>query len=281
MVSLLEEHGQGGVADQHANEPYFSSFLIADPRSAWVLETSGRTWVAAPVEGTRAISNRLTIRGEWTRSSADVSVGADWDSWRSEEAPTGHADRRLAASRACLAGEPLTPAGLAGHLRDHGNGPWGAPGSDSSEVSPLPEKALPDGTGVTVCMHIRRYQNTTASMVTELPADPDVPVRACVAPGSPCASIYVPVFPPLAVPIALGEPATWQRFAALRDRVERDANALAGIRSVFAPVEEDLWAEADALVARRDAQAAFAEQAWCRVEEALGRVEAMAAARTW
>ncbi len=72
MMSLLEEHGQGGVADQQANEPYFSSFLIADPRSMWVLETSGRTWVAAPVERTGAISNRLTIRTEWTRSSADV-----------------------------------------------------------------------------------------------------------------------------------------------------------------------------------------------------------------
>ncbi len=102
-------------------------------------------------------------------------------------------------------------------------------------------------------------------------------MRAWVAPGSPCVSIYVPVFPPLAVPAALGEPATWQRFAALRDRVERDADALGGIRGVFAPVEAELWAEADALPERPDAQAAFVEQAWSRVEEAVVRVEALVA----
>src|SRR3990172_1825039 len=106
MTSTLERHGQGGVANNTSNEPYFSSFLIADPGSGWILETAGRTWVAAPVIGVAAISNRLSIRTEWTRSSADVPPGADWDAWRNQAAPTGYADVRLAASRACLAATP-------------------------------------------------------------------------------------------------------------------------------------------------------------------------------
>jgi dipeptidase len=275
MVGLLEAYGQGGVADRHANEPYYSSFLIVDPRSGWVLETSGRTWVAAPVSGPGAISNRLTLRTEWTRSSADVPAGADWDGWRHPGAPTGHADKRLVASRACLASgtESLTAADLAAHLRDHGDGPWGAPGGEPAEVSPLPEGVQPDGTGVTVCMHVRRYQNTTSSMIAELPADAEAPLRAWVAPGNPCVSVYVPVFPPNAVPAALSDPATCGRFAGLRERVERDGEALAEVRAVFGPLEAELWAEADDVAGRPGERSAFVEAAWGRVERALSEIE--------
>jgi hypothetical protein len=134
---------------------------------------------------------------------------------------------------------------------------------------------LPDGTGVTVCMHIRRYQNTTSSMIAELLADPEAPLRAWVATGSPCVSVYLPVFPPAAVPPQLGDPRVWSRFADLRDRVEREHEALAEIRSVFGPLEAELWAEADEVAGRREEQATFVERAWERVEEALGRVEAL------
>ena len=211
MTSLLERHGQGGVCDQTTGESYFSSFLIADPRGGWVLETSGRSWVAAPIEGDAAISNRLTLGRDWTRASSDVPAGADWDEWRHPRAPTGHADVRLAASRACLATSGRHHAGrmLAAHLRDHG----GEPAS--------PRSSTETGAGVTVCMHLRGFQNTTSAMVAELPADPERPLRAWVAPGQPCVSVFVPVFPPH-VPLALGDEATWQGFASLRDRVEAD-----------------------------------------------------------
>ncbi|MDO8614403.1 MAG: hypothetical protein Q7T33_01525 [Dehalococcoidia bacterium] len=272
MTALVAEHGQGGVADESTQEAYFSSFLIAGPDCAWVLETSGRTWAAAPVSGSRAISNRLTVRREWTRASGDVPPGADFDAWRHPDAPTGYADRRLAASRACLAGRGLTPADLAAHLRDHGEGPWGAPGSARTEVSPLPERFLPDGEGVTVCMHLRGFQNTTSSMIAELPRAPEAQLRAWVAPGSPCTSVYLPVFPPHAVPPALADPAVWRSFAALRDRAERDAGGLAGVRAVFGPLEADLWDEADAVAARPQRQAGFVAQAWERVQEALARL---------
>ena len=49
MTALLEKHGQGG-SPRH-NDPkatcYDSSFILADPSEAWVLETSGRDWVLA------------------------------------------------------------------------------------------------------------------------------------------------------------------------------------------------------------------------------------------
>jgi hypothetical protein len=273
ITSLLERYGQGGVCDSTTGESYFSSFLIADPTSAWILETSGRTWVAAPVAGWAAISNRLTVRREWTRSSPDVPAGADFDAWRHPRAPTGHADRRLEAGRACLAtrSTELTPADLAGHLRDHGSGPWGAPGEEGP-VHPPPSVFLPDGTGVTVCMHLRGFQNTTASMIAELPADRTRPLRAWVAPGNPCVSVFVPVFPPAAVPRALAGSRVWRGFADLRDRVEANAEALLEIRSVFGPLEAELWAQADLIAGDRSRHQAFVEEAWLRVAQALERL---------
>jgi len=276
MTSLLAEHGQGGLCDKTTGESYFSSFIIADPKVAWVLETSGRSWVAAPVSGTAAISNRLTIRHEWTRSSPDVATGSDWDAFRHPDAPTAHADVRLAASRACLAAASpagLTPADLAAQLRDHGGGPWGAPGEPQAVPSPLPGEFRPDGSGISVCLHIRGFQSTTSSIVAELPADPDAPLRAWVAPCSPCVSVFVPVFPPDAVPAALADPAVWSAFAALRDRVEADHSALAPIRAVFAPLEAELWSEADDVAPHSERRAAFAETAWQRVSEALASVK--------
>jgi dipeptidase len=257
MTDALERHGQGGVCDQTTGESYFSSFLLCGPAGGWVLETSGRTWVAAPVRGAAAISNRLILRRDWTRASADVPAGADWDEWRHPVAPVGHADVRLEASRACLARSSgaITPADLAAHLRDHGAG-FAEGGS---------------GVGISVCMHLRGYQNTTSSMIAELSAEPGRPLRAWVAPGQPCVSIFVPVFGTHA-PAALGDPATWHAFASLRARAEADTDALADIRGVFAPLEVELWAQADAIASRPEKQAAFAEEAWPRVAEALSRL---------
>lgn len=63
IISLLEQYGQGGNCAEHRSFNYHNSFLIADVKEAWVLETAGKYWVAERViEGTRSISNHLSIR---------------------------------------------------------------------------------------------------------------------------------------------------------------------------------------------------------------------------
>jgi secernin len=277
VTGLLERHGQGGVADAAHGEAYFSSFLMADPESAWVLETSARTWAARPVEGSTSISNRISIRDDWARASADVPRGADFDAWRDPQAWTAHADRRLEVTRPAAAAVSAGDAvrALAATLRHHGDGPWGAPGADPADVRPPPPPQIGgDGTGVTVCMHVRAYQATTASLIAELPADRDEPLRAWVAPGSPCVSLFVPIFPPAAIPPELGLERTWRRFAALRERVEAEPEALAPIRRILAPVEAELWDEADRAAGDRDREARFAARASRAIEAALHTLEA-------
>jgi secernin len=278
MTALLEQHGQGGPCAADKDDPYWSSFLVADPTSAWVLETSGRTWAARPVDDSAAISNRVTLRADWSRASADVAPGRDFDEWRDPHVPTVPSDDRLDATRACLAAGAavLTPADLAATLRHHGDQPWGAPGTDPSSCSPPPRRLDADLHGFTVCFHVNEpgfiVETTTSSMIAELPASPDDPLRAWIALGTPCASVYVPVFPPGAVPAALGQPSTWARFAALRDRVETDAAELPAIRAVLGPVETELWQRADADATDAPAHDACMLEAWRVVDAALVRL---------
>jgi hypothetical protein len=103
ITTLLAEHGQGGSGEPGGHEPYWSSFLIADPRGAWVLETSARTWAARPLEHGGSISNRISLGTDWTRASRNVGAGVDFDQWRPQTMSTGHADKRLAATGTCVA----------------------------------------------------------------------------------------------------------------------------------------------------------------------------------
>jgi hypothetical protein len=152
--ALLSRHGQGGTGHDGADRPYWSSFLVADPLHAFVIETSGSAFAVEPVERTRATSNRTTI------PAFDASH-------RHPRQPVERlVDGRLAASNAVLAHEPVTPGTLMAHLRSH------VGGED----------------GYTICMHVPDVEATTASMIAELPIDG--PPTAWFLIGSPCTSDY-------------------------------------------------------------------------------------------
>jgi secernin len=248
ITALLDTCGQGGIADAAHQEAYDSSFLIADPTEAFVLETAGADYAVAPFAAGAAISNRITLD--------------DAERFRDPKEDTAFADVRLAASRRLLAATGsggLTSAATAAHLRDHGTGPWGAPGSDGPVHEP-PARVGADCSGVTVCMHVRDRSVTAASMIAELPPElaEGAPLRVYVAAGSPCASIYVPAFPrtaagpPPFVPFELSSEELWHAADALRQLVEADPAALADLRQTLAPVEDELWAEADAVLESPD-----------------------------
>jgi len=275
ITGLVERFGQGGSAWESADMPYFSSFLIADPHGGWVIETSDRTWVARPTGCGAAISNRVSMTTDWTRSSADTPAGTDFDKLRDPDAPTAFADLRLDVTLDTVGqgAAGVGPHEVAATLRHHGARAWGAPGADPSDVVPPPPSVADDWTGVTVCMHIHDYINTTASMICDLPADPEAPLRLWLALGNPCVGVYVPAFFD-ALPPELSAADQWDRFRALRDRVEADGEALGEVRAVLGPVESDLWEEADALAATPDPEAfaAFAQRAWAPVHAALARL---------
>ena len=269
LIDLLTTYGQGGIADAAHNEAYDSSFLIADAGAAFVLDTSGSNYAAAPFHRGTAISNRLAVGSGWTQASPDLDPGDDFDRFRDPAAPTASADARLGASRAYLdtqraAGTGLTAAATAAHLRDHGNGPWGAPGSAGSAQPPptgrSPDPAADAGANASVCMHVPQRSVTAASLIAVLPPDlaAGAPLRVYVALGSPCVSIYVPAFlrtmadASLFVPFELSSEVMWRAADALRERVDADPESIESIREVLGPVEAELWSEADDVVEHPD-----------------------------
>lgn len=162
ITTLLERYGQGGSGHDRSaghDRPYWSSFLVADPHGAFVVETSGSTWMAERVERTRAISNRTTI--------------AAFDAvHRHPRQPVERlVDPRLAASTRTLAGDAdgvVDRAMLMAHLRSH-------------DAAGEP--------GWSVCMHVPGVEATTASMIAELRGDGG-PHRAWVLTGHPCEQQY-------------------------------------------------------------------------------------------
>jgi hypothetical protein len=191
ITTLLARHGQGGSGHRDTERPYWSSFLVADHSEGFVIETSGTTWMAEPVVATRAISNRTTI------------PAFDAAHRHARQPVATLVDPRLDASRSLLAGrEPISVAALRRHLRSHvgGDGGW------------------------TVCMHVDGVEATTSSMVASLPDPLQGPPLARFLLGSPCRSVYVPLY--------VGEPfdglPSWERFASLTDAARADLDALEG-----------------------------------------------------
>lgn len=284
ITSLLERYGQGGSGEHESDEPYWSSFLVVDPTSGWIVETSGRSWVAAPVSTHGAISNRLTLGTGWTRSSADVTTSTDWQQRLDPAVPTAIADHRLAAtgraaqraaSHLITSQQPgqhreaaqtpgQAPGQLVAALRDHGKGPWGAPGSPAGigEVAAddVPAGLEDDLSGITVCMHVRDYQCTTASMVTSLPADPTATIGLWASIGPTCCAVVLPGAivrrdaPAAAiVPAALNDPVLWQAASLAARRSETShgdpLSATTTARKVFGPIEAAAWEQAAELTA--------------------------------
>lgn len=157
VAQLLETVGQGGSCHEGARRPYWSSFLLADPSRAFVVETSGAAGAVEEITDVRAVSNRTSVAPfaashQHPRQPVAVRV-----------------QPRLDASNAVLAHRPVTVESLQAHLRAHvgGEGGW------------------------TVCMHVEKpgeEEATTSSIVAELPAGRPPIVHTLV--GSPCRETY-------------------------------------------------------------------------------------------
>lgn len=159
ITDLIERVGQGGSGHDPRlvpnGRPYWNAFLVADPSTAFVVDTSGRQWAAEQVSTVRAISNRTSVPGfdevhRHPRQPVDRLV-----------------DPRWFASQRVLADQPVSTAGLQQHLRSHDS--FGDP-------------------GWSVCMHVDGVERTTASMVAALRPDGKSEVWWLV--GSPCECEY-------------------------------------------------------------------------------------------
>lgn len=260
MTGLLECYGQGGPAGfGDRGFCYDSSFLVADGREAWVLETAGRSWAVRRVKTAWAISNALTLHRDYERCSADLA-GTDADFARRFDTRLmpffARAHARRALSMHCLAGADRPGwARLATHLRAH----------DRAAADPA------RGSNADVCMHaagfIRRHQ-TTGSMMVRLA--PDGFRVLFTGTSAPCLSIFRPAeftrdWSVLTAQAERVEAPLWRRHEWLHRWALADAALRERLRATRDGVERQIFAlldtgDADA-VARADRLAA----AWHKV----------------
>jgi len=82
IIQLLADHGQGGICGYEDKKMvYHSSFIIADPKEAWVLETAGPLWAALKIKDFYAISNGLTIGEKFDECHPDLIDTARKRGW--------------------------------------------------------------------------------------------------------------------------------------------------------------------------------------------------------
>ena len=279
LVDLLETHGQGGgCGHEHRSFTYHNSFLVADPREAWVLETAASKWAVEQVTaGVRTISNGLTIP-EFASRYRD-RVRSRVAACRSRQAATS-----MLSSRA-------TARDVMAMLRSHGR-------------SPVPKYSIVNGAMSAPCVHaggLLAASQTTSSWVSHL--RPDDFQHWVTATSAPCTSLFKPVR--VDEPVAMGvvpddhddasslwwrherlhRRAMWDPAAALplftpeRDAVERRWLAdPSSSRAAFDEGDQLLarWTAAVEAAIRRDTRPWYARRYWsaraarCRDRQTVG-----------
>jgi dipeptidase len=194
ITGLLEAHGQGGSAGHLLRRWYDNSFLIADAREAFVLETVGRHGAAERAGARRAISNTYTIASP-ERTSAGLAEFARARGWwtgagrfdfaASVTSPDNPglpgAIARCGRSTARLAAAARDAGDLMAALRDHG-------GADGAGFHPQ------QLSGPSVCMHAgdRVRGQSVGSLVSDL--RPGGALHWVTGTSAPCTGLFKPVF---------------------------------------------------------------------------------------
>jgi hypothetical protein len=181
MITLLETHGQGGNCG--FDKPFFydNSFLIADPREVYIMETSGRNYAVVRTQGKCAISNRLTIGTEHHARSGIEAEGNFSKRYTSRIYSFFSAARERRQQVMTRLSGTLKVAGLFDILRSH------EPGTVGREFK--------RGSVKSVCMHGGGLigDHTTGSLVAVLRQDKPVTLW-CTGASTPCISAFKPVF---------------------------------------------------------------------------------------
>ena len=200
IIELLETHGQGGNCGFFHPFFYDNSYLIADSKEAWVLETAGKQWAAEKVKDVRSISNIITIESKWDLASKDLvqyAVDRGWCRDRSQfnfrkcysdliysnfgagAGRHGCTEQFLSQHKMKLEATDLMKA-----LRTH---------ASAKKAGWKPDKAL---MGADVCMHAGfgpvRMSQTTGSMVSEITSKGAL--HWLTGTSAPCASVFKPVW---------------------------------------------------------------------------------------
>ncbi|MFN0122428.1 MAG: C69 family dipeptidase [Blastocatellia bacterium] len=196
ITGLIATHGQGGRCGyRNLKFRYHNSFVIADGKEAWALETADRYWVARRVYGVYTVSNVLAIGRdfdligpgtyEYARTMGWCDMAHDFDFAQAYGDPvyrrTTAGELRRARTREMLTANQgkIGMAEVMAALRDHAHA---APDRGWRNCRP--------------CLHAAWHRNrrggqTTGSMISRL--DKDDRQHWLTGTSSPCLSVFLPM----------------------------------------------------------------------------------------
>ncbi|NLI55344.1 MAG: secernin-3 [Clostridiales bacterium] len=198
MADLLGQYGQNANAHVRADYRYDNSYIIADAKEAWVLETAGRRWVAKRVTSYTAISNCYSIHDDYDEGSDDVvayarsmrllAPGAPFDFARAFTRMVLRQQRSLPRYRRLLTllerqKGTIDKESVVSILRDH-----------FEDALLAPRYGAGDAQFASVCMHAltEKDSKTAASLIVTWHDVLGVTCRHCFS--NPCTSAYIPIY---------------------------------------------------------------------------------------
>jgi dipeptidase len=265
ITTLLRVHGQSGNCGFSRVLTYNNSFLLADYRSAKVLETVDREWAVVPVADFAAISNVMSIETgavatsptlvPWAVEAGLHAAGRPFSFRTALQDPNRIASGQYRRGRALTLLSEVSPQvrvpDLFRLLRDHEEGP-----------------RINGREGARICTHRRENPigQTTASWVADL--TPGRTIHWATATAAPCRGLFKPLVFEAGVPAHGPRPGAEPDDVSLWWRHERLRRLLA---------ESDATEDAAFIAERDELEAKFFEAiATCPWEQA-----AQVAERGW
>ena len=238
LIYLLETFGQGGNCGYDHPFFYDNSFLAADPKEAYVMETSGRKYAVLKVESRGAISNRLTIRKDHSKRDG-LKAGEDFAKRFTEPVYSFFSAARERRQLVCDRLSPSTgAAALIDILRSH---------------NPLiGGKEFKRGSVSSVCMHAGGLigDHTTGSLVAVLRQEKPITFW-CTGASTPCISAFKPVFQNSSAAPLFDDPAQSGAYWLKREHIHRAAIAgkvdVISLREKIGALEK-AWLEREARI---------------------------------
>ena len=213
MTALVSRHGQGKFDNDGDVRTYDNSYIVADPREAFVIETAGHHWAVADVRVPLGISNVYSLERQWSRLSAgaaELAMERGWAQRSGEESRFNFAEAFSRSSlsegsgairrrRSCALLEErsgdIDARTMIALLSDHGDG------EDTTEPFRTDIRE-----GTCICVHGAldgTGGNTAASLVADLCGDDSRLAVYWCSLYSPCLSLFLPFFTIGALPAVL------------------------------------------------------------------------------
>lgn len=283
ITELLAEFGQDACGGYENKDMfYFNSYIIADAKEAWVLETVDRHWVAEKVKGFRSISNGLTIETDFDLASEGLKDFAQQQGLtrgKDFNFRKVFSDRFYTYFSHCKVRQALSTE----------LGRKGARGYDVQTAMNIlrshhADKTDPARTGMhSLCMHaagMTTPSQTTGSMVAELrPAGKSTYWFTGTA--APCLSLFKPLFIPgkkflagtFAEPTAKSDSSLWWRHEQLHRRALKNLIAAGECFLAERNAVEDEFVRAELSLYKKPAaeREKFSRAAWDQADQLLAK----------